>query len=284
MLKSKKVIWFIIINIALILGASVLANALHMNIRSFSMLYMFFPMIASIIIAQIFDIDITELGLQIKLSGWFLIAWILPFIITILTLAISLLFPEVEFSAIFEGMTRYGVAKELLVEKFSGVQISPILTGTYQGLIAGATINLLFAFGEEIGWRGLLYKELRGFGFWRSSFFIGALWGIWHFPVIVNGHNYPQNPQVGAFLWIVICIAMSPIFTLVRDKTESVIAAALFHGTLNALAGISIGAAKGGTDLIVGLPGLSGLIVFTLINLAILMYRSKKGQVNVEIP
>jgi hypothetical protein len=43
-----------------------------------------------------------------------------------------------------------------------------------QGLIAGATINAVAGFGEELGWRGFLYRELSFLGFWKSSLWLRA--------------------------------------------------------------------------------------------------------------
>lgn len=38
------------------------------------------------------------------------------------------------------------------------------------------------------------------------------------------------------------------------------------HGTLNAVAGISVAFVKGGSDLLVGIHGLSGLLVLVAVN------------------
>lgn len=51
--------------------------------------------------------------------------------------------------------------------------IAIFLLSILQGVIAGFTINLPFAFGEELGWRGLLLKETQESGFLRSNLFIG---------------------------------------------------------------------------------------------------------------
>jgi membrane protease YdiL (CAAX protease family) len=58
-----------------------------------------------------------------------------------------------------------------------------------QGLFAGITINAVAGFGEELGWRGFLLREFDYMGFWKSSAIIGVIWGIWHAPLILQGHN-----------------------------------------------------------------------------------------------
>ena len=83
---------------------------------------------------------------------------------------------------------------------------------------------------EEIGWRGLLQRELGFMEFWKSSLTIGVIWGIWHAPIILQGHNYPEHPVIGVFMMTIWCILLAPIFSYIRLKSKSVIAAAIMHG------------------------------------------------------
>ena len=65
------------------------------------------------------------------------------------------------------------------------------------------------------------------------------------------------------------CILLSPLFTLIREKSGSVIAASIAHGSLNASIGISIIYINGGHILWNGFHHLSGFTVLTLVNLVI---------------
>ena len=47
-----------------------------------------------------------------------------------------------------------------------------------QGLFAGATINLVAAFGEELGWRGFLVRELSSWRFWPAAERSSRMWPI----------------------------------------------------------------------------------------------------------
>lgn len=61
-------------------------------------------------------------------------------------------------------------------------------------------------------------------------------------------------------------------------KAKSVIAAAIAHGTMNAIAGISVMMIKGGNDLNAGITGLAGfiaIIVFVALIFVYDMYISK---------
>ena len=199
--------------------------------------------------------------------GWkgFLGSWLIFPILAFLTLGVSLLLPGVRYdpsmSQMIERLTR-GLSPEKVAEiRESAPSMPPLLLTLAQGLAAGITINAAFGFGEEAGWRGFLVRELRGSSFWGASLFTGAVWGLWHAPLILQGHNYPEHPVAGVFLMILWCVLLSPIFLYIRLRTKSAVAAAVAHGTLNASAGLAVMPLAGGSDLTVGLTGLAGFFV-----------------------
>ena len=103
----------------------------------------------------------------------------------------------------------------------------------------------------------------------------GFIWGIWHSPLILMGHNYPQHPEIGVLLMTFWCILLTPLFLYFTVKAKSVIAAAIMHGTLNATAGIAIMVIKGGNDLTVGITGLAGFISLIVVLLLLYLYDNK---------
>jgi membrane protease YdiL (CAAX protease family) len=242
--------------------------------------YMFVPMVIAIIVQKfIYKEPLKEpLGISFKLNRWFLVAWLLPPIIAFATIGASLLFAGVEYCPEMTGLLeRYKsiVTAEQLqqMQNFPSVFRShPILMGLLLGLIAGITVNAVAGFGEELGWRGFLQREFGYMCFWKSSAIIGVIWGIWHAPLILQGHNYPQHPVIGVFMMVVLCVLLAPIFSYIRLRANSVIAAAIIHGSLNATAGISVLMVKGGNDLTVGVAGLAGFVVLAIINLGIFIY------------
>lgn len=141
-----------------------------------------------------------------------------------------------------------------------------------QGLLAGITINAIAGFGEELGWRGFLLKQFKEMSFVKASILIGIIWGLWHAPLILMGHNYPQHPIAGVFMMTLWCILLTPIFLYITIKSKSVIAAAIIHGTLNATFGISIMLIEGGNDLTVGMTGVAGFISLTFTIAVLYLY------------
>ena len=105
-------------------------------------------------------------------------------------------------------------------------------------LIAGFTINGLFAFGEEYGWRGWLADELRPLGAFWANIITGVLWGLWHAPLILLGFNYGDYGKVGTAFMVALCIPFSFLLWRAREVTGSLLAPAVLHGAFNGVAGI----------------------------------------------
>lgn len=242
--------------------------------------YMFMPMTMAIIVQKVLYKEPLRqpLGISFRPNRWFLVAWLLPAVMAFATIGVSLLLPGVEYSPEMTGFfERLGSALtpgqlEEMRRQMAALPIHVIWIALLQSLVAGITINAVAGFGEELGWRGLLQKELGHLGFWKSSALIGLIWGVWHAPIIIQGYNYPQHPVAGVVMMTVWTVLLSPIFSYVRLKAKSVIAAAIIHGSLNATAGLSLMVISGGNDLTVGVTGLAGFIVLAVVNVAIFVY------------
>lgn len=84
-------------------------------------------------------------------------------------------------------------------------------------------------------------------------------------------------------MMIVFCLLLAPIFSYVRLKAKSVIAAAILHGSLNGTAGLAIMVVKGGSDLLVGVTGVAGFIIFAIINLFIFTFECFMAKESIEV-
>ena len=220
----------------------------------------------------------STLAVYFKPNRWFIAAWLLPALIALAASEIGLELPWHEYSPEMEGFI------EKLSERLTPEQIEQMKTGInalpvpffwivfLQGLIGGVTISAVFAMGEELGWRGFLQRQFLNMGFWKSSALIGFIWGIWHAPIILLGHNYPEHPVAGVGMMVIFCLLISPIISYVRLKARSVVAAAIFHGTINSMAAIPILMITGGNDLTAGLTGLTGFIVLSVVNIMLWIY------------
>ncbi len=245
-------------------------------------IYMFIPAFSTLIVEKVIHRSsiIRSLQISFKFNRWFIVAWLIPPILAALTFLISLLLPDVRYSPEMEGMfTRFSslMTPDQIEEMRNSVEelpFHPVWITLAQGMIAGLTINALAGFGEELGWRGFLVRQFRNMHFLKAAILIGIIWGLWHAPIILMGHNYPQHPEFGVVMMTFWCILLSPVFLYILIKSRSVIAASIMHGTLNGTAGIAIMLIKGGNDLSVGATGLSGFIALMILIAFILIYDS----------
>ncbi|MFH0770425.1 MAG: CPBP family intramembrane glutamic endopeptidase [Candidatus Peregrinibacteria bacterium] len=248
--------------------------------------YMYMPLLATVILTKFVYHEEFRRPLQVffRPNRWFGVALVMPVLLAILTVPISLLIPSIHFSPEMAGMVeRFSnmltpVQLRELQQQIVSSPLHPFWIGVLQSLIVGPTINALAAFGEEAGWRGFLLKNVLHLGFWRASAIVGIIWGFWHAPLILLGHNYPEHPLAGVFMMVGWTVLLSPLLTFVTMKARSVIAASIFHGTLNASAGLAIMVIVGGSDLTAGLTGLAGFITLGIFNLALLLFYRKDLQ------
>lgn len=239
--------------------------------------FMLIPAIVAIIIDKRSGQKVREsLWLKFRLNRWWFVAWLLTPALAFAALFAALLIPEVSFDADMSGFLSQLeglISEEEMIE--AQEQLARFPVGFFialqlgMGLLAGVTINAIFGLGEEIGWRGLMLRELAHTGFWKSAAIIGAVWGIWHAPLILQGHNYPEAPVLGVAMMTLWCILLSPMFSLVTLKAKSVIAAGIMHGTLNATAAFSIVYLSEFIPFVTGIQGLVGMAVLVLVNLTI---------------
>jgi membrane protease YdiL (CAAX protease family) len=111
------------------------------------------------------------------------------------------------------------------------------------GFVISPFVNIITCFGEEWGWRGyLLPKMLKKFPVVPTLLITGVIWGLWHAPLTVMGHNYgvgyPGFPVVGILAMCVFCTAVGIILSYITIKTKSCVPAILGHGMLNGFASV----------------------------------------------
>lgn len=179
----------------------------------------------------------------------YLMAWLAPAAIALLgcivffALSPHLFDPTmrsfVETSAAAAGLAPDQPANQMLP--------TPVMLGATLvfSLAIAPFINMIPAFGEELGWRGMLYPTLAGLMSERSAALVtGVIWGLWHAPAIAMGHNYGMGyegfPVAGILTMTLLCTAMSCWLSLLRTRSGSVWPCALAHGAFNAVANVGV--------------------------------------------
>lgn len=128
--------------------------------------------------------------------------------------------------------------------------------------------NCFFTLGEELGWRGFLYKELKRTEYPWPKFATNIVWGIWHTPLIILGLNYPGRPVSGSLMMIIFTLLMGWILCLLMDRSKSIFPPVLAHAVLNAQGrGILTQIFPVKDPLIGGPTGFIGLLLLLIIGL-----------------
>jgi membrane protease YdiL (CAAX protease family) len=200
---------------------------------------MWAPGLAAIIVTRyVARQSLSELRLRrLGPKRFYLWAWLLPpalaIVAGILTVVLGAAPLDLQFTLLREAMARAPGGEVLPPAAVVAIQSAIALT-------VGPLFNTIFALGEELGWRGFLLPRLLPLGQHRAVVASGAVWGVWHMPAILQGHNYPSQPVLGVFMMIVLCVLLGAILSWLYLSTGSPWAPALGHASLNATAGLPV--------------------------------------------
>jgi len=243
MLDKKSLTWFIIISfvISWILFAVPLASKdnemLYLPVmQGLFALAMWGPGIAAILVT-LFVARQPFSTLRLNTLGpkrYYFWAWFLAPLMAALTLAATILLDTGTFDPTIPVM-REALAQTPQAQGLPPVEILLAIQLAF-ALTFAPFINILFALGEELGWRGFLLPKLLPLGEWKALLISGAIWGIWHAPAtILHGHNFPAHPYLGVLVMTVGCMLLGVLFGWLYLKTQSPWAPALAHGAFNAI-------------------------------------------------
>jgi CAAX protease family protein len=236
---------------------------------------MLIPGLTAIVFARwVFREPLREsLGLRFAPNRWWLFAWLAPPLLMLATLGVSLLVPGTSFDPTMSGLgARMGFSSHdaaALRAQTSFLGLPPLAGFLAQGLLIGPTLLSIGGLGEELAWRGWLHRELAPLGFWRCALVTGALWGLWHVPLTLQGYGYPHQPVAGTLVFLAYVFLFAPLLTFVRLRAGSVIAPAILHGTADGTVLLTLALVRGGDDLTTGWGSASCVVVLTIVNLAL---------------
>jgi len=157
----------------------------------------------------------------------------------------------------------YWVDPATILEVLYNKKVS-LVSMVLNGIILGATVNGALALGEEVGWRGLMFEELKGSRL-KKSLIIGSIWCLWHWPFIATGYlNFPQSKALGLLPFWLFTTSVTYVMLALRER-DGVWSTAVLHGTLNGLGGLEFLAFPSLPDYLRPPAGLLGGSVWALI-------------------
>lgn len=235
---------------------------------------MFTPAIAALVVT--FVMKVPGPGRRARFLGlwplrpakrvvWLMVAgWLVPPLLVALSILLSAALGFVQLDLTFSAF-----ASQLDGALPDGVPVPPVgavVLAQLALLPVGALFNSVFAFGEEIGWRGWLLPALRPLGTWPALVLSGVIWGLWHSPVILLGYNFGRTDITGVLFMIGGCVAWGVLLGWLRLRSASVWPAVIAHGSLNAAGGLIVLFAAAQPDLALAGPlGVAAWIVLAVV-------------------
>jgi len=187
--------------------------------------------------------DIKEMGWRLRLDkNWKYIAfaWLAPTVFQIIgAVFYFMVFPE-DFTP-DETLKRLMVAESYQEYQKNGSNYWSVIAEeifyslTSFGKVTGTVLGL----GEEIGWRGFMYPELKNkHGRTKGLLIGGVIHGAWHFPVMIGvgyeyGKEYIGAPVLGLVVFCLFTVSMGIVADFLYVKSGSIWLPAIFHATIN---------------------------------------------------
>ena len=182
-----------------------------------------------------------------------LIAWFAPVALTVVGAGLYFLVFPGHFDLSGQYLAASAGAEILQKMEAQGLSNSLyILISAVSAVTYAPLVNGVFALGEEIGWRGFLYPQLKArFGRRKGWLLGGAIWGAWHWPLIWligyeygaaagNAAGYAGFPVVGMLLFCVITAGWGILHDWLYEKSGSIWVPAILHGAINATAALPL--------------------------------------------
>lgn len=141
--------------------------------------------------------------------------------------------------------------------------------------LSAAIIIFLPAFGEEWGWRGYLMPKLTELIGKPAAVVVGGIiWGLWHAPLTISGHNFGTDynlyPWLGILIMCVMCILINAFLTMLTEKTQSIYPASFCHMVNNSFSAGTLTVMLGSEEFTQKVNELSIISIMLTVSLPLL--------------
>lgn len=221
----------------------------------------FAPAIAAVLVRKFVTREgFADAGLKPNFRHWrlYLFAWLwtAPVALLVIALAYVLGMGAPDFTAMSFLQDRAG-GREIPEAAQTIARFAMPMQGFVISLVA-----IFILWGEEFGWRGYLQQKLYPNRPLAAAIATGLIWGVWHFPLVLLGYQYPHHPLWGLAVFPVSAVLVSIVLGWLHNRSGSIWPVCLAHASINALGGTWLVLwFTGRVDLIwVGILGVLGWI------------------------
>ena len=202
-----------------------------------------------------------------KTWRYYVLAWFGPLVLVLAGAALYFLINPSDFDpsmsyviqATREQAKAMGVEMSVDDETIRLSQLASLAT-----VVIAPALNAVTCFGEEWGWRGYLLPHLlERFSVMPTLIISGIIWGLWHAPITLIGHNYGLGyagyPFTGIAAMCLFCIVVGVFMSYVTLRTGSCLPAVFAHGMVNGSAAMGLIFSATGGNPFVG-PAPTGIL------------------------
>ena len=251
-LAKKEVILFLILAFAFSAVCYYLVSSAttHDDLLLYTVMLMFCPATAAVITRLYLQKNLKGFGLGWGKTKWQLLAIFLPILL---------------------GLLMFGYVWVTGTASFNSEQAAEMFSFAFIPTILSALLfNLFAAFGEELGWRGLLVPEMSKFmSFTKLALLSGIIWTLWHFPIIIFGTYHGEGGLLYSLaVFVPQVVGSGVLLAWIRLKSGSVWTAVFFHGFWNYSIQIiypALTVATAESELITGEFGWFSPVLFVII-------------------
>ena len=284
----KYLFWtFLIAWIMQVIVAVLSRNGLAAAGQLLTAIMMFAPLLGVLLSGH----TLSGMGWKPRLKGkvkFLLVAWFLPALLTAIGAALSFVVFPGHFDMSGEYLAANVGAEALEQLEAQGLTYPLYILISVAGCLTYAPlINMVLAAGEEAGWRGFLYPQLKAkFGKRLGLLIGGVIWGIWHWPMMwLTGYEYGTDyagfPIVGMLVFCIFTTAAGILCDWLYEKTECIWIPSIFHGAINAVGTVPLALciANTGSAILLG-PAPHGVLAGLpmIIGAMILFFKSAKSE------
>jgi membrane protease YdiL (CAAX protease family) len=143
---------------------------------------------------------------------------------------------------------------------------------------------ILFAFAEEIGWRGYLQTRLlHEMGPTKAIWITASCWAIFHYPFLfLSNYTNSGNIWVNALLFTMMIFPLSFLLGWIRISSQSIWPVVLCHGLINYLRGFLdtlFYVKKSYWTYVTGESGIVTILAWTILAIVVYQFAKKKNEV-----